>query len=293
MGEVAAGVVVEDHPGIQQSRRVEQLLDGPHHGQGVVAPLAAEEGRHVAPRAVLGFERAVVPADDEFRNVVHQRLVARHLGRGRKRLVDDEMVVAFEGMPVDAGVVVAVAGDQRLQFGRGAGQVFDVEGNVLDQAGGPGGTAAAHRREDARTDGPIFRLLGRIVRKPCGNVEREPPQQSPDAGDIGGQLLRRVGLGLGQHGRKALARGIADRRQRLAVEHLGAVHDALPGGVLQLAHLHDGAARLADVAEIDHRTGLVFVFALGAHRDPGQERQRPFGADHEVGDDLERIVEAH
>ena len=293
MGEVAAGIVVEDHPGVQQSRRVEQLLDGPHHGQGVVAPLAAEEGRHVAPRAVLGFERAVVPADDEFRNVVHQRLVARHLGRGRKRLVDDEMVVAFEGMPVDAGVVVAVAGDQRLQFGRGAGQVLDVEGNVLDQAGGPGGTAAAHRREDARTDGPIFRLLGRIVRKPCGNVEREPPQQLPNAGDIGGQLLRRVGLGLGQHGRKALARGIADRRQRLAVEHLGAVHDALPGGVLQLAHLHDGAARLADVAEIDHRAGLVFVFALGAHRNPGQERQRPFGTDHEVGDDLERIVEAH
>ena len=96
------------------------------------------------------------------------------------------MVVVFEGMPVDAGVV-AVTGDQRLQFGRGAGQVLDVESNVLAQAGGPGGTAAAHRREDARTDGPIFRLLGRIVRKTCGNVEREPPQQLPDTGDIGGQ----------------------------------------------------------------------------------------------------------
>lgn len=48
---------------IQQSRRVEQLLDGPYYGQGVVALLAAEEGRHVAPRAMLGFERAVVPAD--------------------------------------------------------------------------------------------------------------------------------------------------------------------------------------------------------------------------------------
>lgn len=51
------------------------------------------------------------------------------------------MVVVFEGMPVDAGVV-AVTGDQRLQFGRGAGQVLDVESNVLAQAGGPGGTAA-------------------------------------------------------------------------------------------------------------------------------------------------------
>ena len=69
--------------------------------------------------------------------------------------------------------------------------------------------------------------------------------------------------------------------------------DALPGGVLQFAHLHDGAARLADVAEIDHRRRLVFVFAFGAHRDPGQKRQRSLGADHEVGDDLERIVEAH
>ncbi len=137
-------------------------------------------------------ERSRRTCRHEFRNVVHQRLVARHLGRGRKRLVDDEMVVAFEGMPVDAGVV-AVTGDQRLQFGRGAGQVLDVESNVLAQAGGPGGTAAAHRREDARTDGPIFRLLGRIVRKTCGNVEREPPQQLPDTGDIGGQLLRECG----------------------------------------------------------------------------------------------------
>ena len=62
-GVTAGGGIVEDHPGIQQSRRVEQLLDGPYYGQGVVALLAAEEGRHVAPRAMLGFERAVVPAD--------------------------------------------------------------------------------------------------------------------------------------------------------------------------------------------------------------------------------------
>ena len=293
MGEMAAGIVVEDHPGVQQPRGVEQLFDSPHHGTGGVAPLAAEEGRHVAPRAVLGFERAVVPADDEFRNVVHQRLVAGRFDRGRERLVDDEMVVALERMPVDTGIVIAVAGNQRLQFGGRTGQVPDMKGDIFDQAGGPGGTAAAHRRKDARTEGPKLRLFGRIVGEPRGNIERKAPQQLPDAGDVGGQLLGCVSLGLGQQGRQPLARGVADRCQRLAVEHLGAVHDALPGGVLQFAHLHDGPARLADVAEIDHRAGLVFVFALGAHRNPGQERQRPLGTDHKVGDDLERIVEAH
>ena len=66
-GVTAGGGIVEDHPGIQQSRRVGQLLDGPYYGQGVVALLAAEEGRHVAPRAMLGFERAVVPAGTRFR----------------------------------------------------------------------------------------------------------------------------------------------------------------------------------------------------------------------------------
>ena len=203
------------------------------------------------------------------------------------------MVVALEGMPIDAGIVVAVAGDQRLQLGGGPGQVLDVEGDILDQTGGSGRTAAAHGREDARTDGPVFRLPGRIVGELRGSVERKAPQQLPDAGDVGGQFLRRMGLGLGQHGRQSFARRVADRGQRLAVEHLGAVDDALPGGVLQFAHLHDGAARLADVAEIDHRRRLVFVFAFGAHRDPGQKRQRPLRADHEVGDDLERIVEAH
>ena len=71
------------------------------------------------------------------------------------------------------------------------------------------------------------------------------------------------------------------------------MHDPLPGGVLQFVHLHDGAARLADVAEIDHCAGLVFVFALGAHRDPGQKRQRSLGADQKMGDDVERIVETY
>lgn len=37
------------------------------------------------------------------------------------------MVVAFQGMTVDAGIIVAVAGDELLQVGSGFGQVFDVE----------------------------------------------------------------------------------------------------------------------------------------------------------------------
>lgn len=45
------------------------------------------------------------------------------------------MIVAFQGMTVDAGIIVAVAGDELLQVGSGFGQVFDMEGYILDEAG--------------------------------------------------------------------------------------------------------------------------------------------------------------
>ena len=79
-----------------------------------------------------------------------------------KTLVEDEVVVALEGVAVDAGVAVAMVGDELLQLHRGLGQVVDVECHVLDEAGGAYRARAAHGGEDAGTDGPVFAIDGRV-----------------------------------------------------------------------------------------------------------------------------------
>ena len=81
------------------------------------------------------FQRTVVFIDYQSFYVIHQVLVALYFGVGTERLVQDKVVVAFQSMTVDAGIIVAVAGDELLQVGSSFGQVFDVEGYVLDEAG--------------------------------------------------------------------------------------------------------------------------------------------------------------
>ena len=68
------------------------------------------------------FQRTVVFIDYQSLYVIHQVLVALYIGVGTEGLVQDKMVVAFQGMTVDAGIIVAVAGDELLQVGSGFGQ---------------------------------------------------------------------------------------------------------------------------------------------------------------------------
>ena len=95
------------------------------------------------------FQRTVVFIDYQSFYVIHQVLVALYFGVGTEGLVQDKMVVAFQGMTVDAGIIVAVAGDELLQVGSGFGQVFDVEGYVLDEAGSAGVACTAYGWEYA------------------------------------------------------------------------------------------------------------------------------------------------
>ena len=95
------------------------------------------------------FQRAVVFIDYQGLYVIHQVFVALYFGVGTERLVQDKVVVAFQSMTVDAGIIVAVAGDELLQVGSGFGQVFDVEGYVLNEAGSAGLACTAYGWEYA------------------------------------------------------------------------------------------------------------------------------------------------
>lgn len=84
------------------------------------------------------FQRTVVFIDYQSLYVIHQVLVALYFGVGTERLVQDKVVVAFQGMTVDAGIIVAVAGVSCCRSAVASGRCFDVEGYVLDEAGSAG-----------------------------------------------------------------------------------------------------------------------------------------------------------
>ena len=75
------------------------------------------------------------------------------------------MEVSFQSMPVNAGIRIAVLVQQSRQIRRGGRKVFDMEGHVFNQAGGPLFPHAAHRGEDTCADGPVLCHFGRVRRE--------------------------------------------------------------------------------------------------------------------------------
>ena len=108
IGYVALRVVVENNAWIEYIARVEKMFHLFHKAKSIGTPFAFDIRSHVAPSAMFGFERAIVVVDNEASNIVHKSLVAIDFGLGVEALVDDEMVVAFEGVTIDDGIVVVV-----------------------------------------------------------------------------------------------------------------------------------------------------------------------------------------
>ena len=163
MLDVTLGIIVEDDAGVEQTIGVEQLFHSLHHGKRIVAPLVAHERCHVAARAVLSLQRAVILVYNEGLHVIHQTLISLHILSRLERLVDDEMVVALKRVTVDASIVVAVTCNEVLQVGSGFGQVFYVERHILNEAGGAQLACAANGGEHARAHGPELAILLRVI----------------------------------------------------------------------------------------------------------------------------------
>ena len=182
-------------------------------------------------------------------------------------------------MTVDAGVAVAVVGNEFLQFHGCLGQVVDVEGHILNEAGRAHGTRAAHPREDAGADGPILAVDFRVLGEHAGAVEMEGVERLGDAVYLAEQFLVGRGLGLGEDGRQVVivaglhalnltgihvlailqVDGIVNGRERLVVQHLGTLHHQVLAAHLhvllsglQLLHLHHSFAALAHRVEVVH-----------------------------------------
>ena len=105
---MALRVIVENNAWIEYIVRVEKMFHLFHKAESIGAPFAFDVRSHVATCAMLGFERAIVVTDYHIGNIFHKSLVAIDFGLRVEALVDDEVVVAFEGMTIDNSIVVVV-----------------------------------------------------------------------------------------------------------------------------------------------------------------------------------------
>ena len=291
--QVGVRVVVDDHTRVEQAFRVEQGLDAAHQVGGFLAPFHFDEGRHVAAGAVLGLERAVVLVDDQLAQVVHEAGVAVDLGFVAEILRDDEVQVALQRVAENDAFVVAVVAQQALQVERGIGQRLDGEGDVLDQHRGAGATHGADGREGALAHLPVHLAGGRVGRELHRLDGGNAIHRSEHGGDFFLQPFRvrrahfdqqRGGLfaQFAHHGRQAGL--VLDRMDGRAVEQFD-------GRYRLRLEADDGLAGAADVREKNEGRSLVRIFRHRLVGDAAHEAERALRADHQVGQDVDRVFE--
>ena len=131
------------------------------------------------------------------------------------------------------------------------------------------------------------------VAKRSGVNESEAVELGGDRVDLDGERCRRRRARLDQQGRAVLGERaqplghaglVLHRVQRRAVEQL----DRDDGRLLQARH---GAARGLEPVEQDQRARLVGVLLDGLVGDLADEAERSFRADHQVGEDVDRVGE--
>ena len=234
-----------------------------------------------------------------------------------KALVQDEVVVALEGMAIDTGITVTMIGNHLLKFDGSLRQRLDGEGHILDETRGAHRTRTTHTGEDARTDGPVLAVDLRILCELRRDIQTELSQTRLDLLDLLKELLVGDALGLCEYRRQVVIvarlhtfylacihiflilqeHGIVDTVKRHVVEHLSRLHHQVLGthlqilvASLQLLHGHHSLTTLFHREEVDHRRSLELVVVERLHRHLREEGQRTLAAHHRMGYDIKGII---
>ncbi len=242
---------------------------------------------------MLGLERAVVAFDDEVHDIVDQAGVARDRGLVPEGLRDDEVQVPVPGVAEDDPLVVTVLSEEPVQFHDGIGQRRDRERDVLDDDGRAALPDGADGGEHARADPPEARLIDRVVREARRLDEGEPRHGVPglllDRGEVRARLL----LKLREKTRRPL-RQDSDRRRnpRLPLDgpQRRPVHD-FESGRARPAEGNDRRAGFPHGREQEETRVLHRKVGDGAQNGLRDERERAFGADQEMPQDLDGLLE--
>ena len=132
--DVTLRIVIEDDTRIQQAFRVKQILDRLHGFVGIIAPFVTNVRSHVSTGTMFCLQRTIVLVDYQSLHIFHQVFVTFYFGIGTERLIDDEMVIAFQRMAIDTSIIVTVTGNELLEFFCCFRKVFDMECYVFNQA---------------------------------------------------------------------------------------------------------------------------------------------------------------
>ncbi len=290
--QVDVRVFGEHHVGVEDAGGVEQALDLPHQRVGFAAPFQLDEGRHVAPGAVLGLERAAEFDGDQLRHFAHEGFVTGDLGRIIEALGEDEVQVALQCVAEEDRLVVAVLVEQLDQAIDALGQAFDGEGHVLDDHRGAGLAHGADRGEGVLADLPQLVVDQRVFAEVDLLLHREMRDGGHDQVDLLVQQRLAGGARFDQQcagGRRQFlhplghAGLVLDRAQAATVKQLHGGHRLL------LEHRYGEAAGF-HVGKHHQRAGLVRMVRHGVVGHCADEAQRAFGTDHQVVEDIQRLV---
>ena len=163
-------VFVNDDTGIEQPLRVEETLDAAHDIISLLTPFLPDEWSHITSCTMFRLQRTVILVDYQSLHVIHEPLVSSHLLVVVKILVNDEMIIPFQSMPIDAGIVLSMTRNELLKFFGRMGEVFYLESDILCQAGCARFTSTADRREDSTADSPELTIDLRVLRERHGNI---------------------------------------------------------------------------------------------------------------------------
>ncbi|OPZ67582.1 MAG: hypothetical protein BWY83_02572 [bacterium ADurb.Bin478] len=289
---MSLGIVVQNHAGVEQVFRIQQLFDLPHDVIRFFAPFELDKRRHVAAGAVLPFERTVVFFYHQGRHLVHKPAVPFHLRRPVEILFKDEMQTSFQGVAEDDGVVVAMAGKQGLKIQHRFSQTGNRKSDILDDDRCSGLAHGADGWKQTFADVPQPAILVQLPGKGGGNHGLKSGQSGLDLLEVYEQAIFHWGARFHQQSGNLLAQGfqigghaglIFHRAQRGPVHQFHGTHRAL---------LHGGhrPARLFDVRK-DHQRRCFFCAIRNRQEgDLADEAKRPLRADHQMFDDFNRIV---
>ena len=142
-------IIIKDTSLVKEVVRVKDGLQLLHDIIGLFAPLIFHKWSHVPACSMLGLERAIVLFNHKPCHIAHHFLILLNIGFALEALVQDEMIVPFECMSVNAGIIIAMIGNKFLELDRCFGQIFNMEGNIFDKATCAYRAHATHTWEDA------------------------------------------------------------------------------------------------------------------------------------------------
>jgi len=290
--QVQLRVLGQHRIGVEDPGGITGLLDLPHGVVELVTVLPVDERGHDASGAVLGLQRALL-AEHQGDHVLGEVLVALHGRRPVEILGDQEVDVAVLGMPEDDTAFVAMAVEEHLQIAADRAEIHDRHRDVLEQRGRALRTIARDLGVQALAQRPHLFAASGVLGQFRRGVQIERRALFHAGPGPGSQLVVRVALILDQQDRFA-ADGEVLRQHRSS---LGA-HREDGRRVDQLGHVgpavDDRGQRFGgcvEGVEEQETGGGLRMDRDGLQGRLGNEAQRALTADHQVLEDLDRIVE--